>query len=506
MHKNLFKKFGATFVALTLAFSSASAVSAAGDTSEFQPKVTYSNGNYTFAKLSHPDKAVSTPDGIVDYLGGGNVGVTGQDQGATGQGDQGQSYAWSAASYGDWMYVGTCYAAMGNTLTLMDTTLGDKFDKDVMTAALKAMFNGTFFYGHEKEDGTSDKDSDGILCKVNVKTGETKLLMSASLNGKGPLFRNAMRYKDKLYFCGSVRNKGAKSGLPSIYCIDPKTDDIKCVYTGITPQEIGAAYKEGISTGIRGMTEFNGEFIASCVGVDGPYILKSKDPSAGQSSFKKIATKKDLFNYPAYHYSDSIYGGSIWEMVEFNNKLYVALCTGTQENKPDEHTMQSFAIVCGEEKADGSWTWKPVVGDKADGAKYTFGIDPERTRAGACNMLVYNGHLYIGEYEDIEIALEDLVFKKNVEFLAKNLEQSVSLYRMDKDENMELVVGDATKMFPKGGISGLGSGFGHHENQYIWQSTVFDGKMYFGTFDSSSLLQPIGQFTNGDLLNMSKEE
>ena len=62
------------------------------------------------------------------------------------------------------------------------------------------------------------------------------------------------------------------------------------------------------------------------------------------------------------------------------------------------------------------------------------------------------------------------------------------------------------KMFPNGGISGLGSGFGHHENQYIWQSTVFDGKMYFGTFDSSSLLQPIGQFTNGDLLNMSKEE
>lgn len=35
MKHSLFKKFGATFVALTLAFSSASAVSAAGDTSEF---------------------------------------------------------------------------------------------------------------------------------------------------------------------------------------------------------------------------------------------------------------------------------------------------------------------------------------------------------------------------------------------------------------------------------------------------------------------------------------
>ncbi len=86
--KSLFKKFGATFVALTLAFSSTSAVSAAGNTSEFQSKVTYSKGDYTFAKFSHSDKAVSTPDGIVDYLGGGNVGVTGQDPGATGQGDQ----------------------------------------------------------------------------------------------------------------------------------------------------------------------------------------------------------------------------------------------------------------------------------------------------------------------------------------------------------------------------------------------------------------------------------
>ena len=506
MSKSLFKRIGTSVVALSLVISSLSAVTAsAEDSSDFQPSVTYTKGDYTFGKLSHPDKPVSTPDGIVDYLGGGNVAVTGEN-GATGQGDQGQSYAWSAASYGDWMYVGTCYAAMGNTLELMDTILGDNFDPEIMRAALKAMFNGTFFYGHEKADGTLDEDSGGILVKVNVKTGETKLLMSESTTGQGPLFRNAIRFNDKLYFCGSVRAKGQKSGLPSIYCVDPETDKINCVYTGITPAEAGAAYKEGISTGIRGMAVFDGEFIASCVGVDGPYILKSSDPSAGQSSFKKIATKSDLFNYPAYHYTDSIYGGSIWEMVEFNGSLYVALCTGTQDNKPDEHTMQSFAIVRGDENSDGSWTWTPVVGDKSDGARYTFGIDPERTRAGACNMLVYNDHLYIGEYEDIEIALEDVVFNKNVEFLAKNLEQSVSLYRMDKNENMELVVGDATEMFPNGGISGLSSGFGHHENQYIWQSTVYDGKMYFGTFDSSSLLEPIGQFTNGDLLNMTPEE
>ena len=397
MNNSLFKKVGASFVALTLAFSCTSAVSATGNNSEFTPSVTYSKGDYTFGKISHPDKAQATTDGLVDYLGGGKVGVTGQDQGATGQGDQGQSYSWAAVGYGDWMYVGTCYAASGSTIQLMGSALGSKLDKEVMSAALKTLYNGTFFYGHEKEDGTPDEDSKGILVKINVKTGELKLLMSNSTTGQSPTFRNAIEYKDKLYFCGAVAEKGSRASLPSIYCIDPKTDDIKRVYTGMTLQEYGQAYKEGYNTGIRGMTVFDGKFIASCVGLNGPYILESTDPSAGQSSFMKIATQEDLFNYPAYHFTDSIYGGSIWEMVEFNNSLYVALCTGTLENKPDEKSMQSFAIVRGDRKSDGTWKWTPVVGDKADGAKYTFGIDPERTRAGACNLVVYKDHLYIGE-------------------------------------------------------------------------------------------------------------
>ena len=85
----------------------------------------------------------------------------------------------------------------------------------------------------------------------------------------------------------------------------------------------------------------------------------------------------------------------------------------------------------------------------------------------------------------------------------RNLEQSVGLYRMDKNENMELVVGDATSMFPDGGISGIGSGFGRHENQYMWRMTSYNGKLYVGTFDTSSLLEPVAQLTNGDVVTMS---
>ena len=109
-----------------------------------------------------------------------------------------------------------------------------------------------------------------------------------------------------------------------------------------------------------------------------------------------------------------------------------------------------------------------------------------------------------------EIPLEELLFSQDFGFLARNLEQSVNLYRMsidaDGSEQMELVVGEATKMFPAGGILCKQSGFGDYENQYFWQSKVFDGKLFLGTFDTSSLLEPLGQFTNGDLLKMSREE
>lgn len=491
--------------------------------------VTYNAGNgYSFEKLSHPTVGTSQPDGIVDYQGDGAVAVPGADGNtANNEGDRGQSYTWAAASYGDWLYVGTCYAAMGNTLTLMNGTLGDSFDAETMRLTLEAMFNGTFFYGQQKEDGTADKDSGGILVKINTKTGETKLLLSESLNGVAPLFRNAVSYKGKLYFCGSVRTNGGKSGLPAVYEIDPKTDEYKVVYQGLSSmQDYGAAYKQGISTGIRGMCVHDGQLVISNVGKDaaGKFvstILTSSDPSKGQESFTEIANSETLFNYPAIRYQDSIYGGAIWDMVSCNGHLYATICTGTPENAPDDNSMQSFAMVRGDKNADGSYSWTPIVGDQeADGAKYCFGIDPARTRSGAANLIVYNDYLYIGEYNDEEIALERILFNKSnsdesgksgmggvdCSFVNANLEQSVNIYRMDKDENMELVVGDRTDMFPEGGISGLTSGFGRNENQYIWRMQKFDGKLYIGTFDTASLLEPIGQFSNGDIIDMTPEE
>ena len=480
---------------------------------------TYSKNGYSFEKLSHPEKDVKVADGIVDYLGDGAVDVV-TDPEAEGYnaGDRGQNYAWAAVGYGDWIYVGTCYAAMGNTLSLMKSTLGDQYDEEVLKATFDALYNGTFFL--EEADGGKPK---GVLTKINTKTGETKVLMSGTLNGHTPLFRNAIEYKGKLYFCGSVGGGGI-GFLPSVWQVDPETDECKPVYLGLnSAKDYAAAYKQGISTGIRGMCVYNDQLVISNVTMDAATgkssatLLISSDPEKG---FTQIADSDSLFNYPAYRYSDSIYGGSIWDMVEYNNSLYVSICTGTEDNMPNNNTMQSFALVRGDQNADGTFTWTPVAGDqKKDGARYTFGIDPERTRSGAANLMVFNDYLYIGEYNDEEIALERVLFSKtgknadgqfggglDCRFLNANLDQSVNLYRMDKNENMELVVGNSTKMFPNGSLSGLKSGFGRNENQYIWRMEVYDGKLYVGTHDASSLLECFGQFVNGNLLKRTPSE
>ena len=479
----------------------------------------YNKNGYTFEKLSHPEKDVKVADGIVDYLGDGAVDVV-TDPEAEGYnaGDRGQNYAWAAVGYGDWIYVGTCYAAIGNTLSLMKSSLGDEYDNKVLKATFDALYNGTFFL--EEADGGKPK---GVLVKINTKTGETKVLMSGTLNGHTPLFRNAIEYHGKLYFCGSVGGGGI-GFLPSVWQVDPETDECKVVYAGLNSvQDYAAAYKEGISTGIRGMCVYQDQLVISNVTMDaatgksGATLLISSDPEKG---FTQIADSESLFNYPAYRYADSIYGGSIWDMVEYNNSLYVSICTGTLDNMPNKNTMQSFALVRGDRNADGTFTWTPVAGDqKKDGARYTFGIDPERTRSGAANLMVFNDYLYIGEYNDEEIALERVLFSKtgknadgqfggglDCRFLNANLDQSVNLYRMDKNENMELVVGNSTKMFPNGSLSGLKSGFGRNENQYIWRMEVYDGKLYVGTHDASSLLECLGQFVNGNLLKRTPSE
>ena len=45
--------------------------------------------------------------------------------------------------------------------------------------------------------------------------------------------------------------------------------------------------------------------------------------------FKEIAEQsEELLNYPAYHMYDANYGGTVYQMIEYNGKLYMAINAG----------------------------------------------------------------------------------------------------------------------------------------------------------------------------------
>ena len=520
-------------VACATALAGIPATAMADDSAGLTPQYTYNSQNdngMTFEKVSHADQGLSQADGVVDYTGDGTIAPYTAGLSTTGNGDRGQSYSYAAASSGDWVYIGTMYGGLGVQAILNRDMTSLGLTSKQATALIQTMYAGNMYLG--EPDG---KSAGGMLFKFNVKTGKTKILMSKSTGidgGKGviPTFRSAFKMNGKLYFEGMVMDTNNKdltqqeiqtamayqNGFPCIYEVDPANNDkLTKVYDSVDVDGFRSLVKGNVFTSTRAIGSFGNTLIAGDLkptadGKGQALLVASKTPS-DPNSYKVIADMASFDNLPAIHRQDVNGGGGIYQVQEFNGKLYVVVCTGDTSTLNEETgTMRSFAIYVGENKGDSTnkadWTWRPLVGDTAKGAKYYYGLDKSRVSAGACTLQVYGDHLYIGDYNDVSSALQGFVTKSNFVTQATNLEQSVNLYRMDKNENVEMLVGDKNDTFPKGGSTGLGSGYDNHMNQYTWQTTVHEGKMYLSTMNTTTLLEPIAQFTNGDILNMNEKD
>lgn len=520
-------------VACATALAGIPATAMADDSAGLTPQYTYNSQNdngMTFEKVSHADQGLSQADGVVDYTGDGTIAPYTAGLSTTGNGDRGQSYSYAAASSGDWVYIGTMYGGLGVQAILNRDMTSLGLTSKQATALIQTMYAGNIYLG--EPDG---KSAGGMLFKFNVKTGKTKILMSKSTGidgGKGviPTFRSAFKMNGKLYFEGMVMDTNNKdltqqeiqtamayqNGFPCIYEVDPANNDkLTKVYDSVDVDGFRSLVKGNVFTSTRAIGSFGNTLIAGDLkptadGKGKALLVASKTPS-DPNSYKVIADMASFDNLPAIHRQDVNGGGGIYQVQEFNGKLYVVVCTGDTSTLNEETgTMRSFAIYVGENKGDSTnkadWTWRPLVGDTAKGAKYYYGLDKSRVSAGACTLQVYGDHLYIGDYNDVSSALQGFVTKSNFVTQATNLEQSVNLYRMDKNENVEMLVGDKNDTFPKGGSTGLGSGYDNHMNQYTWQTTVHEGKMYLSTMNTTTLLEPIAQFTNGDILNMNEKD
>ncbi len=417
---------------------------------------------YTAIKLSHPDTTSGEVDGLIEYEG---------------INDRGQNYSWSSVGYGDYVYVGTCFGAIYQTLRIIAMENGMEFSQ--MKVMIDTLFNGHLYNGDEGDDITTNRS---YIVKINTKTYETSIVEGPVKSGG---YRAATKMNNKLYFA-------ATGATPYILEIDPENNDAKqIVCYSETPQSMS------ISTGIRGLTVYKDMLVATMIGNNGAYMVASKNPSEGPESFETICTQQDLLDYPAYHYMDSIFGGSIWDIIEYNHKLYITVVTGKNGNK------QAFALFSGEPDEQGKWSFDLIAGNEADGAEYPFGLGSERS--GAANLMVYDGYLYIGGYNDPMVALPE-VLTMNFENLYKDLNSPVCLWRLDAEDNIEMVAGEANEVFPEGPVGNMGAGFGSNLNQYVWRMENYNDKLYVGTFDVGSLAYPLMQFTNGDILKMDKDE
>ncbi|MBQ7965148.1 MAG: hypothetical protein IJ331_03585, partial [Ruminococcus sp.] len=417
---------------------------------------------YTATKISHPEAGVGEVDGLIEYKG---------------ENDRAQNYSWSSVGYGDYVYVGTCFGAIYQTLQIIAMEKGMSFAD--LKLYIDTAFNGTLYTGDENEARTAARS---VIVKINTETCETSIVYGPEKVGG---FRAATKLNNKLYFA-------ATGSTPYLLEIDPENGDAsQIVCRSETPQSAS------ISTGIRGLTTYNGMLVATMIGNNGAYMVASSNPSAGQDSFETICTQEDLLDYPAYHYMDSIFGGSIWDIIEYNDKLYITVVTGKNGNK------QAFALFCGEPDENGEWSYDLIAGNEADGAEYPFGLGSDRS--GAANLMVYDGYLYIGGYNDPMLALPE-IFNGSFESLYKDLSSPVCLWRLDENNDIEMVAGEANDVFPEGPIGNMGAGFGSNMNQYVWRMENYNGQLYVGTFDITGLVHPLAQFTNGDIFKMTKEE
>ena len=485
-----------------------------------EEKITYQSkeGNYTFTKISKQTNPKDA-DGIVD--------ITDPNTGEV-IGGNGQSYSWSSVGYGENVYIGTCYGAIYNTIVNFAGNMvgGVKFSPEMMASAVDIMWRGNMFT--DSKASTVKDFNKAVIVKINTVTGETKLIldkfhtMPSGLTYGTAGYRNAIEFKDKLYFVNSQ--------APSkIIEVNPENDEVKLVYTAPLAKDI-----RNVMSSVRAMTVHNGQLLVTiCGDVDrdgvdeGVGLIASSNPAQGQDSFKLIAEQSDFLDYPTYHYTEPLMGSGLWDMVSFNGKVYVTASTYNEE-LPLIGGQKQAGFCLFEGKNNGTaenpdWSFKPIIGKDGDGSKYPISLGG--TRAATANLEVYGDHLYIGGYNDPMKALPEIYFKNtwlmpeipediesgktigyNFERFYLDLTNPVNLYRMDKNESVELVVGEPDgKVFTEPSLSGLVGGFGKDGKecgtmQYVWDMSTYDNKFYVGAFDISTLSQPIRQFTNGDIL------
>ena len=143
---------------------------------------------------------------------------------------------------------------------------------------------------------------------------------------------------------------------------------------------------------------------------------------------------------------------------------------------------------------DYAWNWEMIVGP---GAKYEtgFGI-PYHVIVTPFKYTAYDDkeYVYAGTFSNIIYSIQR-ISKFDYSYLYESFKKPTTLYRFDENDNWELVIGtpNDSQVF-KTALGNYKAGFvtkysdkDYSSNQYIWRMSNYNGKLFLGTFDSSTL-------------------
>ena len=242
----------------------------------------------TVERISHSDRKAGEIDGLLPFE------MMGEET------NRNQSYIWSVAEYGDYIYMGSCWNPIsgiyyrnlqGNLSHLFESRGMDKQQASKKASALAKDVMDVMYHGNFP-DGSTARNGSPFIARMNKYTNEFEIVYvesekNAFINWNG--YRMAQVYNDKIYF--------VCAGYPTsrLIQIDPNTLESKIVLQK-------TAEDPGFSNGIRGLAVMDGKLIVSLAtdGADPEHMFEnnSKLPEAYKNAIREVAKKDVDFNDP----------------------------------------------------------------------------------------------------------------------------------------------------------------------------------------------------------------
>lgn len=414
---------------------------------------------YIIRKLSNPTKGEGKADGLIP------------------NGDRNNGYAWAMAESDNYIYI-------GSNINIIFPLVKNVFnDENLAKIITNILFKG--------DVPTNPTDNAAKIFRYNKKTNKIELVYKSEYAPNGEAYeigyRSAVPFKPYNEDTESIYMGGFGSKYARILKFK------KNYVIGVDKPEVVFIDNTG-SSSIRAMTTHEDKlYFGLLINDTDLRVMESANPN--ESTWNIVADLNDFNNIPSVN-AGSAGAGGIFDLISYNGYLYAIIGSGS---KPIEES--GFLIFKGKYlglMTEGSnaygWKWEMIVGP---GGKYEAGMGvPSYAIATPFKYRASDGkeYVYVGTFSNV-IQNAQKLMSFDFSYLYKNFVKPVQLYRFDENDNWEMVIGTPEKDEPfQTRIGNYKAGFvperyplNYSSNHYIWRMAEYDGKLFLGTFDSSTL-------------------